>query len=85
MIEQKANGDIVIEIGNDGKPNKTQNLKLLRNGVLQKVVTTDELLAAINTIIGEGYTGTILSFDGTTATSSLVFTNGVLTDVLIDE
>jgi hypothetical protein len=41
MFEIKGNGDMVIETGNTGAQSATQNLKLLKNGVYQAVVTAD--------------------------------------------
>ena len=78
MIEQKANGDITIELGNDGKPNKTQRLMLLKNGVLQRVVTVDEISAFLTQT--SGYTGDVVIVD-IAGTHTLSYVDGLLTEV----
>lgn len=50
MIEIKPNGDMIIEAGNNGRPTDNQNLKLLRDGNFETVITNKELTSSVNTI-----------------------------------
>lgn len=43
MIEQKTNGDLIIETGNSGRSTDNQYLKLLRDGVLKNTLVDGDV------------------------------------------
>ena len=45
MIEQKTNGDLIIETGNSGGSTDNQYLKLLRDGLLKNVLVDGDAVA----------------------------------------